>query len=111
MTFGVPLQKRAEALDSFESSPDRIIVGAVFDEEGNAIGSRVQEIDEKPAKLTHLKPGALIRSINDKPFIIHTQDDFDRWRLNLMDMLRDKSKITLDVDMDGKPYLYVFDFE
>jgi hypothetical protein len=109
VTFRVSPSRKEQGLQSFESSPDRIIVGAEFDATGKPIGSLVLEIDEKPADLTHLKKNALIRSINDEPFVIQTQDDFDNWRYKIMDMIRDTQKITLDVDMDGKPYLYVFE--
>jgi hypothetical protein len=98
-------------LKVMDSRDEEITITTQFDADGRPIGSRIQAVTEGAARHSHLEPGSIIYKVNNDPFIIESQDDFEDWRDSIIDMARKKQTITLDLDVDKKPFLYVIEFE
>lgn len=110
-TFQVSYSGKNGALDTMESPNENIIITTQLDASKKPIGSRIQGLTDGAAEHSHLKSGSIIYKINNKSFILRSQDDFDDWRDSIIDMIQKKQTITIDLDMDRKPYLYVFKFD
>lgn len=109
-TFRAATTSRSETLDLFDASGEKMLVTAEYNENQEAIGTRITELSDSAAEKSHLTSGSVIYKVNDKPFIIESQEDFDNWRDSIISRIQNKQAFTLDLDVDAKPYLYTFEF-
>jgi hypothetical protein len=110
MTFLAAPSERTQILDEAAVGGQSFNVEAARDEKGNLVGARFLDMDEHFQEMSHLKPGTIVYKINDKPFVFQTPKEFDAWQNSITEMIQKKQTITMDLDMDGEPYLYVFKF-
>ena len=110
-TYLVSYTERNGLIDQVDTTEHIYGVVPEYDDRGDLVGARFRDIDDTFAETTHLKPGTVIYKINEKPFVFRTNAEFSKWKVDLFDMVQKKQTITVDLDMDNKPYLHVFKFE
>ena len=105
--FQADAQKLDIALELLDSE-EKIIFAPQFDASGRRIGCVIERLDARPADLTHFKPGSIIYHIDKMPFTLEPPSDLSWWREYIKKKIVARQSITVDLDLDGLPNLYVF---
>ena len=108
-TFQVLTSERDEALTDWYDST--CMVTEYRDANGQAIGTRVSELDGSVIKKGEIREGDIIYKINGKPYIVGSPQDFEEWSDAVRQMVANKQTITVDLDRDDKPNLIVIEFD
>ena len=110
-TLRISDMQRQETLDKWDEYD--INYGPHYDAEGRIDGTVVGSVgpEDRLEGEEDIGPGDVIYKINGEPFIFETQEEFDHWMKVVLDIFRNKQTMTVDLDVGGKPYLYVYEFE
>jgi hypothetical protein len=103
-------------LDMMNNPSLFISYGPQTDSAGKTTGAVILDMSEEVSSVASSKavtwrPGMVIHKVNGKPFIPKSNEDLLETMVQVKKSVESKVPLEIDLELDGKPYKYVFQYE
>ncbi len=107
---------RDKLLEMMNDSSLFISYDSQKDSAGKTTGAVIADMSEEvsdaaSSKTVTWKPGMVIRSVNGKPFVPESNEDLIEIMAEVKKSVENRTPLEIDLELDGKPYKYVFTYE